>query len=276
MAYFDTKKQSMVIVYAFPVGISAILAQREPNSQQYKIISYASRSLTPVERTYSQTDREAPALVWWIEHYRLFLIGSQFDLITDHKALEAIFNNPRSNPPARIERWMLQLQPYNFTVIYRTGSLNESDYMSRHPASKGDTSMTENIADAYVNFIVNHSVLKSMTLDEIKDATTKDPVMTKLRESIYTRHWDKQDQKLKTYIQSADQFTVIRSGDIILKGNRIVILELLQGKVTKLGHFGHQGKEKTKKLLREKVWYPRMDQKVKDMIDKCIALHVRP
>ena len=94
MAYFDTKKQSMVIADAFPVGISAILAQREPNSQPYKIISYASRSLTPIERKYSQTDREALALVWGIEHYRLFLIGSQFDLITDHKA---IFNNPRSN-----------------------------------------------------------------------------------------------------------------------------------------------------------------------------------
>ena len=45
----------------------------------------------------------------------------------------------------------------------------------------------------------------------------------------------------------------------------------MQEKVTKLGHVGHQGEEKTKKLLREKVWYSRMDQKVKDMIDKCIA-----
>ena len=63
MTYFDTKKWSMVIVDASPVGISVLLAQREPNSQQYKIISYASRSLTPVERQYSQTDREALASV---------------------------------------------------------------------------------------------------------------------------------------------------------------------------------------------------------------------
>ena len=59
---------SMAIVDASPVGISAILAQREPNSQQYKIISYASRQLKLVERRYSQTDREALALVWGIEH----------------------------------------------------------------------------------------------------------------------------------------------------------------------------------------------------------------
>ena len=72
-----------------------------------------------------------------------------------------------------------------------------------------------------------------MTVGEIKDATTKDPIMTKLRESIYIGHWDKQDPELKPYIQSADQFTVIKSGDV-LKGNCIVIPELLQEKVTNL------------------------------------------
>ena len=77
----------MVIVDASPVGISAILAQREQDSPQYKVIAYASRSLTPVETRYSQTDQEGLALVWGIEHFRLFLLGAEFDVITDHKAL---------------------------------------------------------------------------------------------------------------------------------------------------------------------------------------------
>ena len=96
MAYFDTKKRSLVIVDGSPYGISAILAQKEHNSHQYKILSYASRSLSPVEKRYSQTDIEGLSLVWGIEHFRMFLIGSEFDVITDHKALESIFNNPKS------------------------------------------------------------------------------------------------------------------------------------------------------------------------------------
>jgi hypothetical protein len=36
MAYFDTKKRSLVIVDGSPYGISAILAQKEHHSQQYK------------------------------------------------------------------------------------------------------------------------------------------------------------------------------------------------------------------------------------------------
>ena len=55
MTYFDTRKRSMMIVDASPVGISAILAQREHNSQQYKILSYVNRPSTSVRRRCSQT-----------------------------------------------------------------------------------------------------------------------------------------------------------------------------------------------------------------------------
>ncbi|KAJ8387608.1 hypothetical protein AAFF_G00153040 [Aldrovandia affinis] len=48
---------------------------------------------------------------------------------SDHKPLEWIFNNPKSKPPARIERWSLRLQPYNYTVRYKSGP-SESDYLN--------------------------------------------------------------------------------------------------------------------------------------------------
>ena len=84
MAYFDPTKLSIVIVGASLVCASAIVAQREPHATQYKILSYASRSLTPVEQRYTQTDKEGLTLVWGIEKFRLFLLGSDFDVITDH------------------------------------------------------------------------------------------------------------------------------------------------------------------------------------------------
>ena len=98
-----------------------MLAQRESQGDQYKIISYASRPLTPVERRYSQTDIEGLSLVWRIEHFRLFLIGSEFGIITDHKTLESIFDNPKSKSLARIERRIMRLQPFDFKVIYKKG-----------------------------------------------------------------------------------------------------------------------------------------------------------
>ena len=127
MTYFNPSLHTQVIVDASPVGLGAILVQ------EGKIISYANRALSGVEKRYSQTEKEALAIVWGCEHFHLYLFGSDFTLITDHKPLEIIFNNGKSRPPARIERWRLRLQPYDFTVTYRPGSNNPADYMSRHP-----------------------------------------------------------------------------------------------------------------------------------------------
>ena len=112
MTYFNPSLHTQVIVDASPVGLGAILVQ------EGKIISYASRALSGVEKRYSQTEKEALAIVWGCEHFHLYLFGSDFTLITDHKPLEIIFNNGKSRPPARIERWRLRLQPYDFTVTY--------------------------------------------------------------------------------------------------------------------------------------------------------------
>ena len=70
---------------------------------------YASRTLTDVERRYSQTEKEALGLVWGCERFHMYLVGSKFELWTDHRPLEFIFS-VKSKPSARIERWVLRLQ----------------------------------------------------------------------------------------------------------------------------------------------------------------------
>ncbi len=57
MTNFDPAKQTEIWVDASPMGLGEILMQDQ------KIVSYASRSLTPVESRYSQTEREALAVM---------------------------------------------------------------------------------------------------------------------------------------------------------------------------------------------------------------------
>ncbi|XP_014678136.1 PREDICTED: uncharacterized protein K02A2.6-like [Priapulus caudatus] len=52
-------------------------------------VSYASRSLTDVERRYSQTE-EALALVGACERFHAYLYGIEFEMLTDHKPLEGV------------------------------------------------------------------------------------------------------------------------------------------------------------------------------------------
>ena len=158
MAYFDTQKRSMLIFDGSPTGISGILTQRDNDKASYKAISYASPTLA-LSCHYSQRDIERLVLVWAIEHLRLFLLGTEFDVVTDQKALEAVFNNPKSKPPARIERWILRLQQCNFRAIYKSGMTNEADYLSRYPIDiTKKERLEEHIAELYTFYIASQSI----------------------------------------------------------------------------------------------------------------------
>jgi hypothetical protein len=71
MSHFDTSKETYILVVASPVGLSAILTQKDSQQNAYNIIAYASRALSPVEKRYSQTEKEALAIVWGIEDFHL-------------------------------------------------------------------------------------------------------------------------------------------------------------------------------------------------------------
>ena len=108
MHFYDPTQKTHLTVDASPTGLGAILSNIEGNLHN---VAYACRSLTPTECRYSQTEREAMAVVWGCERFHLYLIGAELSISTDHKALEVIYQ-PKSKPPARIQRWVLRLQQY--------------------------------------------------------------------------------------------------------------------------------------------------------------------
>lgn len=74
VAYFDPLKETELTTDASPIG-----SQKTPGSDDHKIVAYVSRSLSDVEHRYSQTEKEALAIVWAIERH-LYLYGKQLTL----------------------------------------------------------------------------------------------------------------------------------------------------------------------------------------------------
>ena len=254
LTYFDPKQTTELVVDASPVGLGAVLTQKENTGSQPKIIAYASRSLTSVERRYSQTEKEALAIVWGCEHFHLYLYGSQkpFILVTDHKPLELILQNPSSKPPARIERWNLRLQQYNFSITYRPGKDNPSDYLSRHPITTNTTYTSGLEAENHINLIASAAVPLALTNDDIINATKDDPTLQKVIQIIHNNHWrhamSNPDQDVKPFISVRNELAVT-DNNLLLKNDKIVVPENLQQQVINLAHAGHQGIVKTKKLI---------------------------
>lgn len=259
MAYFDPKKSTEILVDASPVGVAAMLMQ------EGKVISYASRALTDVEQRYSQTDREMLAIVYGVEHFHLYLFGSEFTVVTDHKPLLGIVKSQKP-ATAHVERWRLRLMPYQFNLEYRPGKdeQNPADYMSRHPYEQPKR---ENAAEAYIAFISKHAVPKAMTLDEVRNATRESPSLQKVMVAIQTGKWWG-DPDLLPFVQFKDELSIYDG--VILRDHRLLIPSPLQERVVEIAHHTHQGIVKTKQLIREKVWFPGIDKMVENTVKACI------
>ena len=136
LAYLEKTAHTRVIVYVSPVGLTGYFSSGGEWAEPYCVLC---RSLSDVERRYSQTEKESLALVWACERFNLYLNGSpEFDLVTDHQALKTIFG-PRSKPSARIKRWVLRLQPYNYRVCFVSSRNNIADapsHSTKIPASQ--------------------------------------------------------------------------------------------------------------------------------------------
>ena len=179
---FDKDKVTYVTVDASPVGVSAILSQKTKDKNDEKVVAYASGALTEVEKRYSQTEKEALATIWGVEHFHLYLYGNEFTLATDHKPLDAIYGSRKSKPSARIERWVLRLQPYSFKVVYKPGNDNPANYLSRHPTR---TSLKQQkLTEQYINYLTRNCVQKAMTLEDIKTATDEEKTLKEVRAAI--------------------------------------------------------------------------------------------
>jgi hypothetical protein len=233
-------------VDASPVGLGAILTQRNPDTDEIAIISYGSRALTPVEQRYSQIEREALAVVYGCERFHLYVYGNPFTVITDHQPLITMFT-PHSTTPARIERWILRLQQYQMELIFKPGCNNPADFSSRHPRNTGLPSRSVQMAEEYINFIVRNHAPPTMDVKLIAAETEKDDTLQQVISAIQN-HRPKTEYP-PTFSNLTNELSISSDPVVVLRGNRIVLPESLCQQAIDLAHEGHMGLVKTKQLL---------------------------
>jgi hypothetical protein len=93
-------------------------------------VMYVSRKLLPREKMYPIGEREMLAIVFTIERLFKYVCASKFTVQTDCEALAYLRSKPSNN--ARIVRWQLYLQSFDYRVEAISGSQNGlADYLSR-------------------------------------------------------------------------------------------------------------------------------------------------
>lgn len=72
------------------------------------------------------------AIHWALNHWRVYLLGRKFTVVTDHAALKWLFSPTRRDPHHRHDRLILDLQQFDFVVTHRAGTAHgNADSLSR-------------------------------------------------------------------------------------------------------------------------------------------------
>ena len=122
LQYPDFEETFILTTNASNEGLRAVL------SQDGHPCCYISRTLNPLEKNYSTTEKELLAIIWSMERLRQHLLGRKFKIQSDHQALKWLKN---VNPSSRLMRRRLRLEEYDYEIEYKKGKENTTDALSR-------------------------------------------------------------------------------------------------------------------------------------------------
>ncbi|UYV80862.1 K02A2.6-like, partial [Cordylochernes scorpioides] len=267
LIHYSMKLPLTLTCDASAYGISGVLCHIVEGEE--KPITFVSRTLSSAEVKYSQTEKEALAIVFATSKMRQYLFGRKFVLKSDHKALTTVFGNKRLLPPLianRLHRWALELSNFDFDIRYTNkDTMLCADAFSRLPLEEIN-SREDNID------LVTHDIsfLNVTPLDHliIEEETNKDPVLNKLKEYLLEDpQLAKKDETMKPFLSKLEKFSVLQG--CIFVDSRAVIPRICQDQMLKLLHQSHIGINRMKSLARSSVWWPKMDSQIEEFVKEC-------
>ena len=178
LAHYDPTQTLVLACDASPYGIGAVLSHTFKDGSE-RPIAYASRTLGPAEKWYSQLDKEGLAIIFGVKRFHQYIAGCHFTILSDHKPLQHLFRETSGIPTlasARVQRWALTLGVYNYSIQCKTGSEHaNADVFSRLP----DTP-PKGTPPGEVTLSLNMLTSLPVTAKDIRSWTSRDPTLSKV------------------------------------------------------------------------------------------------
>ena len=260
------------------IGLGGVLYQNNADGDEH-IISIASRCLTSCESRYTTTELELLAIIYCVEKFRDYLIGVEFEIITDHKSLIFLNSSVYHNP--RLIRWGLLLQQYNYTVSYCRGIENKvADVFSRNPDGKFHEEVKDNLMIASLH----HFYSPNQNLNDISSLVIMSLYANEASLKRILKNIHNMQQKMYIVKTLRNNYSVIIRMKVIIKFTktlfhrenntqnwRIIIPIEIKTTIIEINHdkLGHPGVYKMLQHLKKFYFWKCMHKDVKSFILRC-------
>ncbi|KAL5491807.1 hypothetical protein EMCRGX_G017171 [Ephydatia muelleri] len=256
LVHYEPDRELVLACDASEYGVGAVLSHHFEEGFD-RPIAFASRTLAPAERKYSQLDKEALAIVFGVDKFHQYLYGRHFTILSDHKPLQYLFAVDRPIPQMvspRVQRWALTLSAFDYTISFRAGKLQgNADALSRLPLqhspeevpTPGDMILLLEALD------LSEAPISAAAINKL---TGKDPVLSRVRSVVQHGTWDSlcSDSVFQPYKLRRLELSV--QDGCVLWGSRVVVPQVAREAVIKILHEAHPGISRMKSLARGIVW----------------------
>lgn len=154
-------------------GYGGILFQKVDN--KLHVVEYFSKRTTKTESKYHSYELETLAVVNAVKHFRHYLQGRHFTVVTDCNSLKSSHNKVDLTP--RVHRWWAFLQAFDFEIAYRPGKLmSHVDFLSRNPLPIPEKVVTQKVEQKRVdltNLSENWLLAEQLRDPEIQSLVSK-------------------------------------------------------------------------------------------------------
>ena len=237
LTIYDPTLPIMLKTDASADSVGAVLVQVHAEGE--RVVAYASSALTKQQVRWSTSEKECWAVVWAIRTFRHYLDGQAFKVVTDHHSLCWLMSI--KDPTSKLARWTIELQSFNMTVQFKSGSCHvDADCLSRMPT----LSQTVSFVDA-IDFQAAQDLEKEK--GELPSNVIWHP---RLGVYVYSKNRKHGVCELLTYVPQAlrKQLLVAAHNDSLS---------------------GHFGVRKVWHTLKDKYFWPSMFNSIKEFVQSC-------
>ena len=263
LSIFDPDRETELHTDASAIGYGAILIQKVDNVPH--VVAYYSRRTTTAESKYHSYELETLAVVNAVKHFRHFLHGRKFVVVTDCNSLKSARKKLDLTP--RVHRWWAFLQSFDFDVVHREGKrMVHADFLSRNPLPPKPDEIFDKVEPKQISVA---EISENWLLAEQQ----RDGEISKLVSGLASGKLP--DDVAKTY--------ELRSGTLYRKIQRNgktrclpVVPRSLRWSIVHSVHEGlvHLGWEKTVEKMYDFYWFENMTKFVRKFVESCVTCRV--